>query len=112
MQNGKSRVWTKKGHSRSCAPSALFLIVGVIRTIVFRRSALGIAALGVAAVSIAAVFAAASFVGSIAAGTIIVCICCVRRIISVVRTHDKLPPVMNIYRSSMRVLTENYTFIL
>jgi len=100
-------VYGRKKAQPTLCTSPLFLIVRVIRAIIFRRSALGIAAFGVAAV-----FAVASFIGSVAAGTIIVCICCVRRIISVVRTHDILPPVMNIYRSSMGVLRKNYTFIL
>lgn len=82
----------EKRHSQCCAPVRSFLVIGILRAVVF-----GIAAL-------AAVLAARLV-------RRIVCVRGVRGIICVVRIHDKLPPVMNIYRNSMRFHPENYTCI-
>lgn len=78
------------------------LVVAVLRIFVLRR-VLGIAALGSAAVL-------GTVLGRTIAGAVVVCIRCVGRIICV-RTHNRFPPVMNVYRDSMRIPTENYTNI-
>lgn len=72
----------EKAQPKLC-PVRLLLVIGIVRAVVLRRSVFGIAALGrVAALAVA------SLIGRIAAGAVVVCIRCVRRIICVVRTHD------------------------
>lgn len=87
----------KRGTANAVPLYAQFLVVGILRAVILRRSVFGVAAL-------AAVLAACLV-------RRIVCIRSVCGIIRVVRIHDKLPPVMNVYRSSMRFPSKNYTCI-